>query len=337
MPAEGGACMNIVLALVAFNSLQPIVWLLQFAIALLNGFVHSFGWSMVLLAVSVRLVFWKLNAWSARAMLRMQRIAPQVKALQSEFDGEREALSTAMMALYKREGVNPMSAFVPQLVQLPIIISVYWAVMADKSLFATQSWLWIGSPLAARVPWHLLAANLASLDCLLLILYVISMYLSIRSAGTPSDPQAAKQQKLMAIVSPGVTGAFGFKYAWPSAMLIYWLTGNIIAILQQRLVLASSHRKGRSFMSSAPPWLELARDYALFLSGRAYPSTVNVRLARLVAIGLLGFGVFATLTQVLQISYHGVVGGPSSLVVVSAMMTGFFLAIMRATRGTALP
>jgi YidC/Oxa1 family membrane protein insertase len=316
MPAEGGACMNIVLALVAFNSLQPIVWLLQFAIALLNGFVHSFGWSMVLLAVSVRLVFWKLNAWSARAMLRMQRIAPQVKALQSEFDGEREALSTAMMALYKREGVNPMSAFVPQLVQLPIIISVYWAVMADKSLFATQSWLWIGSPLAARVPWHLLAANLASLDCLLLILYVISMYLSIRSAGTPSDPQAAKQQKLMAIVSPGVTGAFGFKYAWPSAMLIYWLTGN---------------------MSSAPPWLELARDYALFLSGRAYPSTVNVRLARLVAIGLLGFGVFATLTQVLQISYHGVVGGPSSLVVVSAMMTGFFLAIMRATRGTALP
>jgi YidC/Oxa1 family membrane protein insertase len=190
--------MNIV---VAFNLLQPIVWLLQLVIASLNALVHSFGWSMVLLAVLVRLVFWKVNAWSFHAMLRMQRIAPQVKDLQSQFNGEPEALSAAMMALYKREGVKPISAFVPQLVQLPIIISVYWAVLADKSLFATQSWFWIGSPLAARVPWHLLAANLASLDCLLLILYVASMYLSIRSAGMPPDPQAAKQQKLVAIVS----------------------------------------------------------------------------------------------------------------------------------------
>ena len=59
--------MNIVAAIVAFNSLQPIVWLLQLAIASLNALVHSFGWSMVLLAVLVKVVFWKLNAWSARA------------------------------------------------------------------------------------------------------------------------------------------------------------------------------------------------------------------------------------------------------------------------------
>jgi hypothetical protein len=57
----------------------------------------------------------------------------------------------------------------------------------------------------------------------------------------------------------------------------------------------------------------------------------------LVAIGLLGCGVFAILTQVGQISYHGMSGGPLSLVVVSAMMTAFFLAIMRLTRGAALP
>ena len=267
----------------------------------------------------------------------MQRIAPQVKALRSRFDGEPEALSAAMMALYKREGINPISGLLPQLVQIPIIISVYWAVLADKSLFATQSWLWIGSPLAARVPWHLLAANLASLDCLLLVLYVASMYLSIRSAGAPQDPQAAKQQKLMAILSPGITGFFGFKYAWPSGMLIYWLTANMIAILQQRLVLASANRKEASFISNVPPWLALPRDYTLFLLGKAYPSTVNVRHARLVAIGLLGSGVFAIVTQVGQISYHGISGGPLGLVVVSAMITGFFLAIMRVTRGTALP
>jgi YidC/Oxa1 family membrane protein insertase len=329
--------MNIVVAIVAFNALQPIVWLLQLAIASLNAIVHSFGWSMVLLAVLVRLVFWSLNARSAHAMLRMQHIAPEVKALRSQFNDEPEALSAAMMALYTREGINPISGLLPQLVQLPIIVSVYWAVLADKSLFATQSWLWIGSPLAARVPWHLLAANLASLDCILLLLYVASMYFSIRGAGMAQDPQAAKQQRFMAIVSPGVTGFFGYKYAWPSAMLLYWLTANLIAILQQRLVIASSNRQRDAVASGFSRWLGLARDYAMFLSGKAYPSTVNVQRARSVAIVFLGCGVFAILTQVGQISYHGFSGGPLGLVVISGIMTGFFLAIMRVTRGSALP
>jgi YidC/Oxa1 family membrane protein insertase len=323
--------------MLAFNLVQSIVWLVQLAIASLNAVVHSFGWSMVLLAVLVKVVFWKLNARSARAMIRMQHIAPQVKALQLRFKGEPEALSAAMMALYKQEGINPFSGVLPQLVQIPIIMSVYWAVLADKSLFATQQWLWIGSPLAAKVPWHLLAANLASLDCLLLLLYVASMYFSIRSAGIPQDSQGAKQQKLMAIASPGVTGFFGFTYAWPSAMLLYWLTANTIAILQQRLALASANRERYAEALGVPGWLALPRDYALFLCGRAYPSTVDVRRARWAAIGLLGCGVFAILTQVGQVSHHGISGGPLSLFVISAMMTAFFLAIMRVTRGTALP
>jgi YidC/Oxa1 family membrane protein insertase len=313
--------------MLAFNLVQPIVWLVQLAIASLNAVVHSFGWSMVLLAVLVKVVFWKMNAQSARAMIRTQRIAPHVKALQSQFKGDPEALSAAMMALYKEEAINPLSGLLPQLVQIPIIVSVYWAVLADKSLFATQQWLWIGSPLAAKVPWHLLAANLASLDCILLALYVASMYFSIRSAPVPRDSQAAKQQRLMAIVSPGITGLLGFKYAWPSAMLLYWLTANTIAILQQRLALASD----------APRWLATSRDYALFLCGRAYPRTVDVRRARWAAIGLLACGVFAIVTQVGQISYHEISGGPLCLFVISAMMTAFFFGIMRITRGIALP
>jgi YidC/Oxa1 family membrane protein insertase len=247
--------MNFVGAILASNLLQPLVWAVRLAIGSIDAVVHSFGWSMVLLAVAVRLVFWRLNAKSADSMLRTQRIAPKVKALQAQLKGDPEALSSAMMALYKAEGINPLSGLLPQLVQIPIIISVYWAVMADTSLFATQSWLWIGSPLAARVPWHLLAANLASLDCLLLAFYAASMYLSIRSAGTPQSPQAAKQQKLMAVISPGITGFFGIKYAWPSAMLIYRLTANMIGILQQRLVIASSNREGASFASHVPPKL----------------------------------------------------------------------------------
>lgn len=329
--------MNFVGPVVAFNVLQPMVWFLQVVIASLDGLVHSFGWSMILLAVLVKVVFWQLNTRSARSILRTQQLAPKIKALQSEFKDDPQAISAATMALYKREGINPLSGLLPQLIQIPIIISVYWAVLADKSLFATQSWLWIGSPLAARVPWHLLAANLASLDCLLLVLYVASMYFSIRSAGVSQDPQAATQQRMMAILSPGITGFFGYKYAWPSAMLLYWLTANVIAILQQRLVLASSNRERNGETSDVPRWLALPRDYALFLSGRAYPGTVDVRCARWAAFGILGCGVFAILTQVGQISYHGIDGGPLVLVVVCAVSTSFFLAMMKITRPSALP
>jgi YidC/Oxa1 family membrane protein insertase len=326
--------MNFVGAILASNLLQPLVWAVRLAIGSIDAVVHSFGWSMVLLAVAVRLVFWRLNAKSADSMLRTQRIAPKVKALQAQLKGDPEALSSAMMALYKAEGINPLSGLLPQLVQIPIIISVYWAVKADTSLFATQSWLWIGSPLAARVPWHLLAANLASLDCLLLAFYAASMYLSIRSAGTPQSPQAAKQQKLMAVISPGITGFFGIKYAWPSAMLIYWLTANMIGILQQRLVIASSNREGASFASHLPPWLALPRDYAMFLLGKAYPSTVNIRHARSAAIGVLSFGVFVVFTQV---GRHGFFEDPVNAVVIAAMMTVFFMTITKLTRGSSLP
>jgi len=120
-------------------------------------------------------------------------------------------------------------------------------------------------------------------------------------------------------------------------MVLYWLTANVIAILQQRLAIAYANRERNSFHKVVPRWLALPRDYGLFLLGRAYPSAVDVRRARLMAIGLLGCGVFAIITQVGQISYHGISGGPLSLVVVSAVMTAFFLAIMRVTRGTALP
>ena len=127
--------MSVVGAILALNLLQPVVWVLQLAIGSINAVVHSFGWSMVLLAVAVRLIFWKLNAKSADSMLRTQRIGPKVKALQSQLKGNPEALSAAMIALYKAEGINPLSGLLPQLVQIPIIISVYWGCVGRQVAF----------------------------------------------------------------------------------------------------------------------------------------------------------------------------------------------------------
>src|ERR1700722_4365490 len=79
-----------------------------------------------------------------------------------------------------------------------------------------------------------LAANLGEMDFVLLVLYVVAMYLSLRYGSPPSsDPQQAQTQKIMAIVSPAMIAYFGWRYHWASALLIYWLALNVFTMAQQ--------------------------------------------------------------------------------------------------------
>ena len=80
----------------------------------------------------------------------------------------------------------------------------------------------------------ILAANLGEMDMVLLVLYIASMYLSVRYGSPPSsDPQQAQTQKIMAIVSPAMIAYFGWRYHWASALLIYWLALNVLTMAQQ--------------------------------------------------------------------------------------------------------
>ena len=73
-----------------------------------------------------------------------------------------------------------------------------------------------------------------SLDMPLFVLYIVSMYISVRYGSPPSsDPQQAQTQKIMAIVSPAMIAYFGWRYHWASALLIYWLTLNVLTMAQQ--------------------------------------------------------------------------------------------------------
>ena len=124
---------------------------------------------------------------------------------------------------------------------MPILISLYWAVISDKAMFASQSWLWIGSSFAVNSPFHMLGANLAAPDYLLLACYIVSMYFSVRFTSPAVDPQQAQQQKIMAFVSPAMVGFFGIKYAWPSALIIYWLSFNVFTMAQQLYLIRKYH------------------------------------------------------------------------------------------------
>jgi YidC/Oxa1 family membrane protein insertase len=232
-----------VLPLLAANVFfDPLVSALGSVLTALHHVVPSYGWDMIVLALVLRVVLWPLSAIQFRSMAEMQKVQPLVKQLQAKYKGDPQLLNQKMMELYKEHKVNPLAGCVPMLIQFPILIGLFWAIQGQINQFASEHWLWIGSPLSDWVTAHVppvlgtavLAANLGAPDLFLLVLYVISMYFTVRYGSPPStDPQQAQTQKIMAFMSPAMIAWFGFQYKWASALYIYWLASNVFTVSQQ--------------------------------------------------------------------------------------------------------
>jgi YidC/Oxa1 family membrane protein insertase len=247
----------------AFNFFQPITDAMLGLLNAIHAVVPAYGLDMVLLALVVRLALFPLAQQQFKSMAEMQKVQPLLKKLQAEYKGKPQELQAATMALYKEHGVNPLAGCFPMLIQLPILLGLFYAIQEHvgcdpndwKSLVAggikqcvvdgkatataapgdfwSQHFLWIGSALSQHYP-QIFATSLATLDMGLFVLYVVSMYISVRYGSPPSsDPQQAQTQKIMAIMSPAMIAYFGWRYHWASALLIYWLTLNVLTMAQQ--------------------------------------------------------------------------------------------------------
>jgi YidC/Oxa1 family membrane protein insertase len=217
---------------------DPLVHALSQVLTGVHSVVPSYGWALIALALVVRIVLWPLAAMQFRSMAEMQKVQPLIKQIQAKYKGDQQGQNQAMMALYKEHNVNPLAGCLPMLLQFPILIGLYWAIQSRIGDFKTEHWLWIGSPIAPAVNamFHqpILATSLAVPDVFLLVLYVVSMYFTVRYGSPPStDPQQAQTQKIMAFVSPAMIAFFGFKYRWASALYIYWLATNVFTVAQQ--------------------------------------------------------------------------------------------------------
>ena len=219
--------------MLAFNVLQPVT---DAMLALLNGIhnlIPSYGLDMILIALVVRLALWPLAQQQFKSMAEMQKLQPLLKELQAKHKGDPQQTQSATMALYKEHGVNPLAGCFPMVIQLPVLFGLYWAINSQIEHFKTQHFLWIGSALSLHYP-QVFATSLAVLDMPLFIVYIASMYISVRYGSPPSsDPQQAQTQKIMAFVSPAMIAFFGWKYHFASALLLYWLSLNVFTMAQQ--------------------------------------------------------------------------------------------------------
>ncbi|MDP9018814.1 MAG: YidC/Oxa1 family membrane protein insertase [Candidatus Eremiobacteraeota bacterium] len=224
--------------------LDPLVHAISYIVNVINIPVHNLGWSLIIFAGLVRLAFWPLNTMQFKTMVGMQKIGPQIKKLQAKYKAnpDPQKMQQEQMALYKQANVNPMAGCLPLLVQMPIIISVFYVVKNNLPTYTHEKWGWIGTQFSFDHA-KILATSLAASDIALLAFYIVTMYISVRYTSMPAtDPQQAQTQKLMAIMSPAMLAFFGFKAQWPSAMILYWIALNVFTMAQQFYLLRKYHQ-----------------------------------------------------------------------------------------------
>ncbi|MGF2735938.1 membrane protein insertase YidC [Marinobacter sp. DUT-1] len=189
----------------------PLFYILQWFHAL----VGNWGVSIILLTVLVKAVFFHLSATSYKSMAKMRAVAPQLTRLKELYGDDRQRMSQEMMALYKREKINPLGGCLPILVQMPVFISLYWVLFESVQLRHAPFFLWIND-LSQMDPYFILP-----------ILMGASMFLQMHLNPTPPDPMQAKIMKMMPLI-------FTVFFLWfPAGLVLYWLVNNILSIAQQ--------------------------------------------------------------------------------------------------------
>ena len=190
---------------------QPLFWLLQ----VVYDFIGNWGWTIVVVTVLIKLAFYKLTEKSGRSMAKMRKIAPRLKAVQERYKDDREALSRAMMDLYKREKVNPAAGCWPMLIQIPFFIAFYWVLLESVEMRQAPFMLWI-TDLSTRDPYFILP-----------LLMGAAMYFQQKLNPPPPDPTQAKIMQFLPVV---FTAMFAF---FPAGLVLYWLTNSVLSMAQQ--------------------------------------------------------------------------------------------------------
>jgi len=188
----------------------------------IHRFVSNYGWAIVLMTIALNTVLFPLRYRSFHQQLKMQRVMPEIKQIQDRYkkysmrDPRKQEMNKEVMAVYSREGVNPVGSCLPMVIQMPIWFALYR--MLDVAIELRQApWIWWVHDLSARDPYYLLP-----------IFMTVTMYYQQKL--TPMTTADPAQQRMMNFM-PLFMGLLFFKLA--SGLVLYILTSNIVGTVQQ--------------------------------------------------------------------------------------------------------
>jgi YidC/Oxa1 family membrane protein insertase len=213
-------------ALINFGFFSPIARPLFFWLKWTYAkIVPNWGWAIVIQTLIINLALLPLRIYQMKSALKMQKIQPQMKAIQEKYkkygmrDPKKQDMQKEIWELQQREGVNMFSGCLPMIIQLPFLFA-YYSMLGAAIELRQAHWLWIHD-LSATDPWHVLPAVL-----------VLSMIVTQRMMPQPGVDPA--QQKMMNLMMPLMMGFIFYNLA--AGLSLYYAEGNLISIAQQAIM-----------------------------------------------------------------------------------------------------
>lgn len=214
---------------------HPILWLMKF----FYSFIGNYGLSIILLTLLIKLAFLPLTQASFKSMQAMQDLQPEMKALRERIE-DPNVLNQEIMALYKKRGVNPLGGCFPVLIQIPVFLGLYNALLNSIDLRHKPFALWLND-LSAPENFEIWGINIP----IMILLMGISMVWQQKMQPSTLDPA---QQKVMMFMPIIFTGLF-ILHPMPSGLVLYWLINNIMSIVQQLYI--KGHKNGSPLVATA--------------------------------------------------------------------------------------
>tara|TARA_Y100000768_G_scaffold243273_1_gene184333 strand:+ start:1160 stop:2725 length:1566 start_codon:yes stop_codon:yes gene_type:complete len=192
----------------------PLFWVLDS----INFIFGNWGLSIIILTILIKAIFFKLSESSYRSMAQMKKLNPRMQALKERYAEDKKKFSEALMRMYKEEKVNPLGGCLPILIQIPVFIALYWVLVESIEIRHAPFVGWIRD-LSSSDPYFILPIAMG-----------VSMYIQQKLNPAPTDPT---QQKIFMFLPFIFTALFA---TFPSGLVLYWLTNNVLSIAQQYVI-----------------------------------------------------------------------------------------------------
>lgn len=194
---------------------KPLFWVLE----KIHSYVGNWGWSIVLLTVLIKLLFFKLSEAQYKSMARMRKLQPRIAVLKERYKDDKPKFNQEMMGLYQKEKVNPLGGCLPILIQIPVFIALYWVLLESVELRQAPFMLWL-QDLSTPDPYFILPAINAA-----------AMIMTQRLSPAPGmDPMQQKIMKFMPV-------AFSIMFAFfQSGLVLYWAVNSVLSLAQQWVI-----------------------------------------------------------------------------------------------------
>lgn len=190
---------------------KPIFWLMQ----LIHSVVGNWGWTIILLTLFIKLLFFYPSAMSYQSMAKMKAVAPKLQDINTRYANDPQGKQKAMLDIYRKEKINPLGGCLPILIQIPVFMGLYWVLLESVEL--------------RQAPWLLWYKDLSIMDpyFVLPIIMGASMWVQQKLNPPPADPMQQKIFQFMPIL-------FTVLFLWfPAGLVLYWVVNNVLSIAQQ--------------------------------------------------------------------------------------------------------